>query len=303
MSYVHRIVALVCGILLLPVSWYVVGFVPDLLSVDVLSAPYGIRTYGIPFLLSLFVVSLIWSWMTLRPIQGPLSVAVWWCLGGLAVGFIALGFHGYINVVHWSYGSLFYELWRFYFYGALPFLALLAGLTAAATILLKLPRFAVRASYVVVAAFVGGMLVATPLARLATHENVEVNARGEEWTATVGTVKLGDRVEVGAWGLIPLPFAALPGARRQYVTPHGGPDGAGRLEMRCGDGPVRQVSEDTTHVGQYFLDTSVPVHQIACYGSPGPIKFRIKGAEQYQLKGGYSVSVTVSPQLVYRYLQ
>jgi hypothetical protein len=71
MNYMNRTVALVSGILL----YAAIECVPAVKYVAATTPTW-------------FLLSLAWFWMVLRWVARPARVAVWWCLGGLVVGFI-----------------------------------------------------------------------------------------------------------------------------------------------------------------------------------------------------------------------
>jgi len=91
MSHKQKIAAFVSGILLFIVRAYV----SPILDTSAPAGHYeflgdGLFAYIVldgfePALLSL-VLSLAWSWITLRWLARPPRVAVWWVLGGLIVG-------------------------------------------------------------------------------------------------------------------------------------------------------------------------------------------------------------------------
>lgn len=98
MSYSHRIVALVSGILLCAVSIYI--------GEGLIEFPWDYyypkyHTHYYQFIqpinaIALAVVSFAWSWITLRWLTRPPRVTVWWCLSGLLIGFIGLELIGAI---------------------------------------------------------------------------------------------------------------------------------------------------------------------------------------------------------------
>jgi hypothetical protein len=110
-----------------------------------------------------------------------------------------------------------------------------------------------------------------------------------EWTSTKLTVKKGDMVLVRPAGVVSVNFAGDP--RLQMVTPAGGQDQVGLLEMKFGEG-------DVIPVGLHGLGKWVSGYLDAAPES-GTIRFRIRGAldKQYQLVGRYQVQVVVLPPL------
>jgi hypothetical protein len=142
MSYVNRIVALVSGILLMPVCGYVSGFVNQILISTNYTEYFGKGDLALalmPYLsLPCFILSLAWSWMTLRWLARPPRVAVRWLLGGLILGFVYCSWYliqqyNYpLRLRDWPTESL------------VVFSVVLFGLAAAAAIESRLERNAVQ---------------------------------------------------------------------------------------------------------------------------------------------------------------
>jgi hypothetical protein len=108
MSHKQKIAAFVSGILLFIVRAYV----SPILDTSAPAGHYeflgdGLFAYIVldgfePALLSL-VLSLAWSWITLRWLARPPRVAVWWVLGGLIVGLMCWQLN---DDVSWHYSCL-----------------------------------------------------------------------------------------------------------------------------------------------------------------------------------------------------
>jgi hypothetical protein len=159
MSYCQRIVALVSGIMLLPALF---GF--GLVLGAILTAipiPWGDYEREL-FSVEVALFSLVWSWITLRWLARPPRIAIWWCLGGLLVGFACLPF---VDAVQSHYSCLDFvrqnprEIrdcsflanldygWLFSPWPLPLLLAVISGLAAAAAIVLRSERTAIREAH------------------------------------------------------------------------------------------------------------------------------------------------------------
>jgi hypothetical protein len=290
MRNVHRIAALASGLMLVPVSLYVVLFViPNGISLLIdgdYRFSYG-ALYGIPYVLCMFVFAFAWSWITLRAIPEVPRGLVWWCVAGLAVGFFSL------LILDGPRPTPF----------PAAFFALIAGLAVATAIELKSKRDAARASpaFIALAAFVPGIFIGVFWQGYTPTETVVLNVRDDgsnEWTAnTKMRVRSGDRVMVTAYGWLNIEKPTDP--RRRHAVPSGGPDGVGRLYMRFGDEdyfsglnksvaqPGRPPWKDVFGgLDEWSGDVS----------APGTIKFHIFADKQYKMSGRYIASVKVIPR-------
>ena len=159
MSYANRIVALMAGIALLPVCGYVSDFVDEMQWSTNYYKFFVSQLSGLRFGLPCFVLSLAWSWITLRWLARPPRVAVWWCLGGLIGGFICLDFYSAVRwhyfctdfvrqnpSAHWECSALT-SVYKDLIWTGPIFLSILSGLAAAAAIILKSKRITAHASY------------------------------------------------------------------------------------------------------------------------------------------------------------
>jgi hypothetical protein len=171
MSYVQRIVALVSGIMLLPVSLYDSGLVLNAIPIPMDYESFSTRPSALALMNAVpctlcFALSMAWSWVTLRWLARPPRVAVWWCFAGLVAGIACLPFISAVEShyscldyvrhrpeVHWDcsflanldYGWLsIFSPWN-----RLPatFLAVLSGLAAAAAMVLRSERVAVHEAH------------------------------------------------------------------------------------------------------------------------------------------------------------
>jgi hypothetical protein len=99
MKYPHRTVAFVSGIAMIIaipiVAWHLVpdqvwrSYDDGFSKLDALHQFWAhAMTNVVDNVLPIFLVTLTWSWITLRWLARPPRVAVWWCLGGLIVGLI-----------------------------------------------------------------------------------------------------------------------------------------------------------------------------------------------------------------------
>ena len=137
----------------------------------------------------------------------------------------------------------------------------------------------------------------------ATYELVTVDASGPttyfndgrppehhplpEWISTKLEVKKGDMVLVMPGGIVSINLVNDP--HLQMVTPAGGQDSIGLLEMQFGEGDVIPVGRHG--LGKWvsgFLDHA---------SASGLIKFRIRGSDdkRYELIGRYRVQVVLLP--------
>jgi hypothetical protein len=169
MSYANRTVALVAGFTLFVVgskyAWfptpdnYFEYFGKGVVSVTAIDT----ARFALPCL----VLSLVFSWITLRLLARPPQVAVWWCLGGLVVGFIYWQVDGGIQWHSWclAFNSEHADFFRrnpsvrpmecsvlTHFYSGLIwdgsiFLAILSGLATAAALTLRSERITVREAH------------------------------------------------------------------------------------------------------------------------------------------------------------
>lgn len=113
MNYANRIVALMSGIALCLVSLYVITI---LAAIPIPTSYYYNRLYevivvnGVTLTLPLFVLSLAWSWVTVRLLGRTPRVAIWWCLGGLlgglTVGFICWQLYHAVLGYYWCLDNL-----------------------------------------------------------------------------------------------------------------------------------------------------------------------------------------------------
>jgi hypothetical protein len=167
MSYSHRIVALVSGILLCLVSIYIVGEGLIEFPWDHYYPKYHTHYYQFIQPIStvaLVIVSFAWSWITLRWLTRPPKVTVWWCFGGLVVGFACSELIAAVQAYHWCLDWHAEEYRQFHsqpWYRSPPecpsvlanfrdnlvdgsatssFLAIISGLAAAAAIALRSER-------------------------------------------------------------------------------------------------------------------------------------------------------------------
>jgi hypothetical protein len=295
MSYVNRIIALVSGIALFPVCGYVSGFVNNVLIPTNYSEYFGngyLAVVLIPHItVPCFILSLAWSWITLRWLARPPRVAVRWLLGGLLLGFVSCSWY-LIQHDEYLFGL------RDFSEPLVAFFVVLFGLAAVAAIESRFERIAVQervifdgreAILVAVVAFVCGALGGSIWASSAKSEEITVDAHndgGDEWTSTHMKVKGGELIEVYANGELAVNRGDDPYVQRVY--PNGTRDGLGRLDMRfenrtVGPAPNLGYGQWVGHVYE-----------------PETIQFRIRG-DKNQMSGQYHVSVTVIPPFMARY--
>jgi hypothetical protein len=318
MSYVNRIAALASGIVLYTASVYLLSEIPirtdyfELFGKGVLTeTAINGAEHG-----PLFVLSLALSWIALRWLARPPRIAVWWCIGGLIVGFlcweVASGVQEYHGCLNWhleyelqsrSYPwyrplpecSMLTPVLNRFFWDVPNFFASLSGLAVAAWLVLRSERIAMQdrgimnareAILVTVVAFVCGALGGSIWASSASSEAVTVEARNngsDGWTSTHLKVRGGELIEVNASGSLKVSRVDDPYVQQIYPIGWGPRDGLGRLDMRSGDHGIVPVSN--------------PGHSqwIGYVYEPGTIRFRIKSSSQYEMSGQYRVHVVVVP--------
>ena len=96
MSYVRKVAALASGFVLYMVVVYLVGFLAAIAIPKAYFQFFGRQhaTLALTLLdaatlaLPSFMLSLAWFWVTLRWIARPPRVAVFWCLGGIALAWL-----------------------------------------------------------------------------------------------------------------------------------------------------------------------------------------------------------------------
>jgi hypothetical protein len=96
MTYVRRVAALASGFVIYMVVVYLVGFLAAIAIPKAYFEFFGRQhaTLALTLLdaatlaLPSFMLSLAWFWVTLRWIARPPRVAVWWCLGGIAIAWL-----------------------------------------------------------------------------------------------------------------------------------------------------------------------------------------------------------------------
>jgi hypothetical protein len=313
MSYVSRIVAVVSGIVLYTASVYLLSAIPiqtnysDLVGNGFLAdTVINAARRTLPF----FILSLALSWITLRWLARPPRIAVWWCIGGLIVGFPCWEVFSSIQSYNWcldwnlqyrSEPSYYYSLpecsilapvLRRFFWDAQNFFSILSGLAAAGWLVLRSERIAMQnrgimnareVILVTVVAFVCGVLGGSIWASSAKSEEVTVNARNngnDEWTSTHLKVRGGELIEVYASGSLNVRRSDNP--RVQQIYPSGTHDGLGRLDMRVGNAAIGYYPG----FGQWIQEVY----------EPGIIQFRIRGNAKDEMSGRYHVQVVVVPR-------
>ena len=96
MTYLRRVTALASGFVLYMVVVYLVGFLAAIAIPKAYFEFFGRQHAALALTLldaatlalPSFMLSLAWFWVTLRWIARPPRVAVWWCVGGIAIAWL-----------------------------------------------------------------------------------------------------------------------------------------------------------------------------------------------------------------------
>ena len=138
------------------------------------------------------------------------------------------------------------------------------------------------ARFLMSAALLGGALLPAHAAAEACsaihHEVLQIAAGREEWTSAHARINPGDVILVYASGT-----ARIAGAAPSTVTPRGGADGIGGLEMLVGTGTV-------VPTGSRWFGT---------LRDHGSLKFRVYARRRDALSGAYKVNLVVIPAGVF----